>query len=42
MRWKGNYKFFKYKNDLLIMASLIEAEEKSEEKYMVSSVFHND
>ena len=40
--WKGNYKFFKSKNDLLIMASLIEAEaKKKEEKYMVSSVFHN-
>ena len=40
--WKGNYRFFKSKNDLLTMASLIEAEaKKKEEKYMISSVFHN-
>ena len=40
--WKGNYKFFKSKNDLLTMASLIEAEaKKREEKYIISSVFHN-
>ena len=30
--WKGNYKFFKSKNDLLIMASLIEAEAKKRRK----------
>ena len=36
-----NYKYFKSKNDLLIMASMIEAEAKKNEKYLVSSVFHN-
>ena len=40
--WIGNHKYFKSENDLLIMASLIEAEAKEkEEKYLVSSVFHN-
>ena len=40
--WIGNHKYFKSENDLLIMASLIEAEAKiKEEKYLVSSVFHN-
>ena len=40
--WKKNYKYFKSKNDLLIMASMIEAEAKKKyEKYLISSVFHN-
>ena len=40
--WKNNYKYLKSKNDLLIMASLIEAEAKNKnDKYLVSSVFHN-
>tara|TARA_Y100001970_G_C14212139_1_gene847533 strand:+ start:1165 stop:2109 length:945 start_codon:yes stop_codon:yes gene_type:complete len=40
--WKDNFKHFNSKNDLLILASLIEAEaKKKNEKYMVSSVFHN-
>ena len=40
--WHTNYKYFKSKNDLLIMASMIEAEaKKKHEKYLVSSVFHN-
>ena len=30
--WKGNYKFFKSKNDLLIMASMIEAEAKKKKR----------
>ena len=30
--WKGNYKYFKSKNDLLTMASLIEAEAKKKKK----------
>ena len=37
-----NYQNFKSKNDLLIMASLIEAEAKNKnDKFLVSSVFHN-
>ncbi len=37
-----NFKYLKSNNDLLILASLIEAEAKFiEEKYLVSSVFHN-
>ena len=40
--WKKNYQNLKSKNDLLIMASLIEAEaKKKNEKFLVSSVFHN-
>ena len=40
--WKKNYQNLKSKNDLLIMASLIEAEAKNKnEKFLVSSVFHN-
>ncbi len=40
--WIRSHKYFKSENDLLIMASLIEAEAKEkEEKYLVSSVFHN-
>ncbi len=39
---KKNYTYFKSKNDLLTMASLIEAEaKKNEDKYFISSVFHN-
>jgi len=40
--WKKKYDYLKSKNDLLIMASLIEAEAKDKnDKYLVSSVFHN-
>tara|TARA_B100000029_G_scaffold500601_1_gene572582 strand:+ start:516 stop:1241 length:726 start_codon:yes stop_codon:yes gene_type:complete len=40
--WKNNYKFFTSKNDLVILASLVEAEaKKKNEKYLISSVFHN-
>ena len=30
--WEGNYRYFKSKNDLLIMASMIEAEAKKKKK----------
>jgi len=40
--WKNNYKHFETKSDLIILASLIEAEAKTKyDKYLVSSVFHN-
>ena len=40
--WNKNIPHLKTKNDLLIMASMIEAEAKiKNEKYLVSSVFHN-
>ena len=40
--WNESSKHFKSQDELLIMASMIEAEaKKKNEKYFVSSVFHN-